>query len=71
VKRAIQERGNDPEMEFAAALITLTAPNEDHREHVQKAMAGAKTDALLAQNLASRFGAETMAEILAAHSDGR
>jgi hypothetical protein len=71
VKRAIQERGNDPEMEFAAALITLTAPDEDHREHVQKAMEGAKTDALLAQNLASRFGGETMSGILTAHPAGR
>ncbi len=63
VKRAIQE--------FAAALITLTTPNGDHREHVQKAMTGAKTDALLAQNLASRFGGETMSGILTAQSAGR
>jgi len=71
VMRAIQARGGDAEMEFAAALITLTAPNADHREHVQKAMAGAKTDALLAQNLASRFGSETIAGILAAQSAGK
>jgi len=68
VKRAIRQRGDDAEMEFAAALITLTSPNGDHREHVQKAMAGSKTDALLAQNLASRFGAETISEMLAAQS---
>ena len=71
VKRAIQERGNDPEMEFAAALITLTTPNGDHRDHVEKALAGAKTDALLAQNLASRFGGETMSGILTAQSADR
>ena len=68
VKRAIEERGEDAEMEFAAALITLGTPNADHREHVQKAMAGAKTDALLAQNLASRFGGETISGILTAKS---
>jgi len=68
VKRAIQQRGDDPEMEFAAALITLTTPNGDHRAHVQKAIAGAKTDALLAENLASRFGSETISGILTAQS---
>jgi hypothetical protein len=71
VKRAIQQRGDDPEMEFAAALITSTTPNSDHRGYVQKAMAGSKTDALLAQNLASRFGSETISGILTAQSLGR
>ena len=55
VKQAIRLRGKDPEMEFAAALITLNGPESDHREHLQNAMAGAKNDPLLAQNLASRF----------------
>lgn len=71
VKRAIDQRGNDPEMEFAAALITLSAWNGDHRDHVEKAMAGAKTDPLLAQNLASRFGGETISGILTAQSTGK
>jgi hypothetical protein len=67
VKQAMQLRGNDPEMEFAAALLTLSGPPSDHRDHVQKAMAGAKTDPLLAQNLASHFigeRGETIAEML-------
>lgn len=51
VKRAISLRGHDPEMEFGAALITLSGPAAEHREHVQKAVAGAKTDPLLAQNI--------------------
>jgi hypothetical protein len=54
-------------MEFAAALLTLSGPPSDHRDHVQKAMAGAKTDPLLAQNLASHFigeRGETIAEML-------
>ena len=55
VKKAISLRGVDPEMEFAAALITLEGPQSGHRDHVLKAMAGSKSDALLAQNLNSRF----------------
>ncbi|HEY1270590.1 MAG TPA: hypothetical protein VGF08_01335, partial [Terriglobales bacterium] len=55
VKKAISLRGTDPQMEFAAALITLAGPASDHQQHVQKAMAGAKSDPLLAENLAARF----------------
>jgi hypothetical protein len=36
-------------------LITLHAPAKDHLQHVQKAVAGGKTDPLLARNLASHF----------------
>ena len=64
VKKAISLRGQDPEMEFAAALMTLTVPESDHRDHVQKAMAGAKNDPLLAQNLASNFNRQTISELL-------
>jgi hypothetical protein len=66
VLRAIALRGLDPEMEFAAALISLGSsdperlglPNNDahRRQHAQKAIAGAKSDSLLAENLAVRFG---------------
>src|SRR5712692_3478195 len=55
VKKAIALRGDDPQMEFAAALITLSGPQEEHRQHAQKAIAGAKSDSLLAQNLSTRF----------------
>jgi hypothetical protein len=54
-------------MEFAAALLTLSGPASEHRDHVEKAMAGAKIDALLAQNLSSHFigeRGETIAELL-------
>src|SRR5215475_1862871 len=54
VQEAIRLRGNDPQMEFAAALITLSGPEAEHRAHAQKAIDGAKNDALLARNLASR-----------------
>jgi hypothetical protein len=76
VKKAIALRGaalhgDDPQMEFAAALITLSGPREEHALHAQKAIAGAKTDALLAQNLATHFIGpkdETVSEMLAKNS---
>jgi len=60
VKKAIALRsaalhGDDPQMEFAAALITLSGPQDEHRQHALKAIAGAKVDPLLAQNLATHF----------------
>ncbi len=58
----------DPQMEFAAALITLQGPQQAHQEHAQKAIAGAKNDPLLARNLASRFlgnEKQTVSEALA------
>jgi hypothetical protein len=67
VKKAIGLRGSDPQMEFAAALITLSGPQEEHRQHALKAIAGAKTDPLLAQNLATHFNgpqSQTMSEML-------
>jgi hypothetical protein len=64
VTKAINLRSSDPEMEFAAALITLNGPERGHDEHVQKAMAGAKTDPLLAQNISSSFGSQTIAALL-------
>lgn len=66
VKKALGLRGQDPEMEFAAALITLEGPLTDHQQHVLKATAGAKGDPLLAQNLKSHFlgeGGMTVAEL--------
>jgi hypothetical protein len=68
VKQALQLRGDDPQMEFAAALITLTGPPSAHDEHVQKAKSGAKNDSLLARNLAIHFmgkQGQTTAEVLA------
>ena len=64
VRKAISLRGQDPEMEFAAALITLTGPKSDHRAHLQKAIAGAKNDSLLAQNLASAFNLQMTSALL-------
>lgn len=74
VKKAIAVRGDDAQMEFAAALMTLSQPGDEHAQHAQKAIAGAKIDALLAQNLARHFlGAKdrTVSEILAKNSTAK
>ena len=69
IQKAISLRGNDPEMEFAAALITLRGPEKDHQEHAQRAIAGAKTDPLLAQNLSIQFlGNQTVSQALTQNS---
>jgi hypothetical protein len=67
VKKAIHLRGNDPQTEFAAALITLKGPASDQQEHAQKAIAGAKSDPLLARNLSAHFWntpSQTLAEMI-------
>jgi hypothetical protein len=50
--------------EVRAALITLSGWERDRNDYVEKAMVGAKADPLLAQNLASRFNRQTIAETL-------
>ncbi len=67
VKKAIQLRGNDPQMEFAAALISLNGPAAEHQDFAQKTIAGAKTDALLQRNLFTHFmsqQSQTMADMI-------
>ena len=67
IEEAIQLRGNDPQMELAAALVTLSGPPSEHQAHAQKAIAGAKMDPLLARNLARHFIGDqgpTIAEML-------
>ena len=76
VKKAIALRSaalheDDAQMEFAAALISLSGPREEQARHAQKAIAGAKADALLAQNLATHFIGpkdQTVSEMLAKNS---
>src|SRR5438034_5307726 len=68
VKKALALRGPDAQMEFAAALITLSGPPDEHHQHTQRAIAGAKSDPLLALNLASHFigpKGEIVSEMLA------
>jgi len=64
VKKAITLRGEDAEMEFAAALITLAGPERDHQEHTRRAVAGSNSDPLLAKNLDLRFNQQTVSELL-------
>jgi hypothetical protein len=67
IEKALQVSGNNPEMEFAAALITLHGLDAKHQAYAQRAAAGAKNDELLARNLARHFiGAQsqTMAELI-------
>jgi hypothetical protein len=67
VQKAISLRGDDPQMEFAAALIKFTAPHVPNQEALKRAMDGAKSDPLLAKNLSARFNGSqspTMVEIL-------
>jgi hypothetical protein len=71
VQKAIALHGQDPQMEFAAALITLSGPQEQHRQHVEKTLAGAKSDPLLAQNLSAHFignQSPTIAEMFSSNS---
>lgn len=48
---------NDPAMEFAAAVITQgwTALSAEHRDHLQHAIAGAKSDAALNASVTKHF----------------
>jgi hypothetical protein len=67
MKQAMQLRPSDPQMAFAAALITLRGPESEHREYAEIATDGAKNDELLSRNLATHFrGAqsETMVEMI-------
>jgi hypothetical protein len=71
IKKAIQLRGNDPQMEFAAALVTLSGPAADQADHAQKALAGSKSDPLLEHNLSTHFispQSETMTEMITRNS---
>ena len=72
VKKALQLRGTDPQMEFAAALMTIDGPASEHQDHAQKALTGAKSDPLLARNLSAHFmspQSETMAEMISRNSN--
>jgi hypothetical protein len=67
VEKAIEMRGNDPEMEFAAALITVWPRQKAFDGHLRRAAEGASEGSLLAQNLVERFGdrGRTIAELRA------
>ena len=56
VKKALAVNGQNPEIEFACALITVWPKNAEHGQHLQKAKAAAQKNSLLAANLESHFG---------------
>ena len=58
VKKALALRGEDAEMEFACAVVTVWPKNAEHKQHVQRAKAAMSGNALLAANFQERFGAE-------------
>ena len=67
IKRSLQLRPNDPQIEFAAALVTLEGPASDHQRYTQAALVGAKSDPLLDRNLSTHFigpRSETMTDLL-------
>ena len=55
LRKALELRGADPEMEFALALATSWPKQGRHQQHLARARAGATKDSLLALNLASHF----------------
>ncbi|HEY4683533.1 MAG TPA: hypothetical protein VIH17_09835 [Candidatus Acidoferrales bacterium] len=70
VLKAARHRANDPEMEFAAAVISLEPRLPGHAEHLQRAVAGATDGSLLAKNLVShshllKIRGHTVAELRA------
>ena len=67
IREALRLRVKDPEMEFAAAVVTLWPRNEHHQEHFRNALAGADADPLLSTNLLEQFAdrGRTLAELRA------
>jgi hypothetical protein len=55
VKKSLVVSGQNPEIEFACAMITVWPKNSAHSQHLQKARAAAKTNPLLAANIESHF----------------
>lgn len=67
LKKSLDLRPNDAQLNFAASLVTLEGPISEQREYAQKAMAGAQSDPLLARNLSTHFigpQTETMADMI-------
>jgi hypothetical protein len=54
--RKASDAQSSAEMEFAAALTSVSPPQPAHRQHLQKAIAGAKDGSLLARNIVNHFG---------------
>jgi len=56
VAKALEGEPNNPEMHFAAALMTAHSNNKkEHEHHLEQAARGAQEGSLLARNLVSHF----------------
>ena len=72
VERAISLLGGEPEMEFAAAIITTHPRRTSHERHLRKAVSAAHEGSLLARNLVKHFGRQgTTLAALRAQVGGR
>ncbi len=58
IKKALQLRGDDPEMEFGAAVATVFAGIPEHKQHTARVKTLAKKDSPAMKNL--RYHAETI-----------
>ena len=67
IARAIVLGGDDPAMEYAAALVTWYPRRTEHDGHLQRAAVGAAEGSLLAKNLLKNFGdhGKTLADLRA------
>ncbi len=65
VVKALNLREQDPEMEFAAAIIAAYPRQKSYDAHLRKAVSGATDGSLLAKNLVTHFGKQgtTIAEL--------
>jgi len=71
IQQALQSRPDDPQMNFAAALVALDIPNSGQPGYAKKASAGAASDPLLARNLLTHFmspQSETMSQMISRNS---
>jgi hypothetical protein len=72
IKKALELNPNNAQMNFAAALVTLSGPTEEHNAYAQNALSGAQSDALLARNLSTHFigpESELMSEMITRNSN--
>ena len=65
IKKALQLRGDDPEMEFGAAMATVIAGIPEHRQHAMRVKTLAKKNSLAMKNL------KYHAERIWTHAHGR
>ena len=74
VKKALSARNNDAQMQFAAALIAMQTHGDEQQAHTTKAIVGAKSDPLLAKNLAAPFHGphdQSMAEFISTNPQAK